>query len=141
MPRIDTADDTKRLCPHCGSSATSAGFNGRSTGHAGREDHATASCHECGSLWDEVFYRRTAETVISNIRPGALAAGLTYRAPNTHSHIEGDGCPLCGAIHIGVKPFGPLNASCTCVDCGATWDHRYEYGNAYRSNIKEAASA
>jgi hypothetical protein len=127
-----------RLCPVCESDQTGAGFNGKTTGDKGREDHATASCHVCGSLWDEVFYRRTGETVNSNIRPGALKAAenLTYREPNTHSQNEGYGCPLCGAIHIGVKPHGPLAAECLCIDCGATWSHRFEHGNVYRSNIK-----
>lgn len=120
-----------RLCPVCESDKTSAGFTGRSTGHAGREDYATASCHECGSLWDEVFYRRTAETVNSNIRRGALK-GISHRQ---HDNQDA-GCPICGAIHIAVNPNGPMAANCACVDCGATWDQRYQNGHAYRSNIK-----
>lgn len=123
-----------RLCPVCESDQTSAGFNGRSTGDKGREDYATASCHVCGSLWDEVFYRRTAETVNSNIRRGALKAAI--EADKAHSQNRDDGCPLCGAIHIGVKPNGPHAAACLCIDCGATWQQRYAHGHAYRSNIK-----
>lgn len=135
MARINAADETKRLCPLCESEDTSAGFNGSYVGHAGRMDKATAGCHVCGALWDEVFYRRTSETVISNVRPGALAAALNQDAN------QDAGCPICAGLHIGITPHGNQSASCTCVDCGATWDQRYDAiaRHAYRSNIKEAA--
>lgn len=136
-----------RVCPVCESENTSAGFNGSTIGDKGRMDAATCGCRDCGSLWQEVFYRRSGETVISDIRPGALAAvklGSMDPKPDTepqarsHSDNQGEGCPNCGAIHIGVKPHGAYAASCLCISCGTTWDHRYDAIEriAYRSNIK-----
>ena len=145
--------DTERLCPVCGSNKTGAGFNGSTIGDR---------CRDCGALWTEAFYRRTGETEVSDVRPGAFLELITADKANaqraqtptivgkqvapaktcpvghttSHSHQEGDGCPLCGAIHIGIKPHGPLAAECLCIDCGASWHHRYENGYAYRSNIK-----
>jgi hypothetical protein len=56
----------------------------------------------------------------------------------SHSHNNDGGCPMCGSVHIGIKPHGNTAASCSCTDCGASWDHRYvvSEGKAYRSNIK-----
>lgn len=136
-----------RACPVCESENTSAGFNHSERGAEGRIDHATASCHDCGALWKEAFYRRSGETVISDIRPHALAASNLLPVGNiptneaqacSHSDNQGEGCPNCGAIHIGVKPHGAFAASCLCIDCGTTWDHRYDAIEriAYRSNIK-----
>lgn len=163
-----TPTDPGRLCPVCGSGDTSAGFNGSSTGSEGRIDKATAGCMTCGALWSEAFYRRAGKTMISDVQPGALQRAIAAdkanaarasqlsaqaefsegfrsvpshaRANASHSHDEGDGCPLCGSVHIGIKPHGNAAADCDCIDCGATWNQRYvaAEGRAYKSNIKPA---
>lgn len=134
------ASPDKRLCPVCGSSDTSAGFNGRVTIEGERVDMATAGCHICAALWTEAYHRRSGRTVISDIQPKGLAAALAAdkaKAAAPKAAHE-DGCPVCGSLHIGLKPYGPGVASCTCTDCHASWDHRYDSAEerVYRTNIK-----
>jgi hypothetical protein len=160
-----SASDPGRLCSVCSSADASVGFNGSSTGDEGRIDTAAAVCMKCGALWSEAYYRRASQTVISDIRREAMKRAIlsdrakdknSARADNSgfaefaedptrshareisHSHHEGDGCPLCGSIHLSIKPHGPASASCSCTTCGAFWEQQYvtSEGKAYRSNIK-----
>jgi DNA-directed RNA polymerase subunit M/transcription elongation factor TFIIS len=141
-------DASKRACPVCAKNRIHAVFKQRQTVKKRRVDQSTCVCLECGAAWNESYMVRAQEIRTSNVltrEAQAAARPIDRTASKTadlaaHSHTDNQdvGCPICGAIHIGVKPHGPLAASCTCVDCGATWDHRYANGEAYRSNIKQA---
>ena len=149
-PSKEAAIETGGLCPVCGSSDTASGFNGSTRGAEGRIDNSTSGCYVCYSMWQEAYYRRTGETVVSDIRPKALekayAADKAYAAQVKQAaqqqaladKQDGAGCPLCKSIHVAIKPHGNAAASCCCVDCGCLWDQRYvaAEGRAYQSNIK-----
>lgn len=152
-------DASKRSCPVCTQNRIHAIFKQRVTLKNRRTDQSVCVCLACGAAWNESYMVRAQEIHTSNVRTreqqaAALIdrtasktaddprpASLTYRDPNAHSHNQGGGCPICGAIHIAVKPHGNAAASCTCVDCGASWHHVYQNGEAIRTNIQEASAA
>lgn len=138
---VDTA---KRSCPVCTLNRIHAVFLQRQTVKNRRTDLSTCVCLECGAAWNESYMVRAQEIHTSNVRtreeqiamrPIDRTASKTADDPR-HTQSHEDGCPLCGGVHIAVKPRGNAAAECTCVDCAATWSHRYESGMAYRTNIK-----
>lgn len=77
-----------RPCPVCGSDHTGAVLKSSGYTDKGRVDEGGCFCLDCGAGWDESYYRRTDETVISNVQTKMVIAAPVH-------HGGGRACPMC----------------------------------------------
>jgi hypothetical protein len=134
-----------RLCPVCLSDKTVFASAGLNASYA----YLNGLCFACNSVWKERRGLRSDDVEQSDIelfaptRESVMAQWqerLKAEASKAISHSHADGCPLCGSPHITLKVQGPGDAACACIECGCTWDHRYDAREeqVYRGNIKPA---
>jgi hypothetical protein len=142
-----------RICPVCLSDKTvfvSAGFDAAYA-------YLNGLCFACNSVWKErrglrrgdveqseiELFAPTRESVMAQWQERLKAEAsqtLLHDSEKAISHSHADGCPLCGSTHISLEVQGPGQAACSCLECGASWDHRYDAKEeqVYRGNIKPA---
>jgi hypothetical protein len=103
--------------------------------------HVICGCEGCKAIWQEYTAVASGRVEIEMIAPlvplPETVQGTIVPKDAAPLAVNEDGCPMCGSLHIALKAHGPGSASCRCIECDASWAHRYDAAEeqVYRTNI------